>query len=81
MQTDSGGGPGGDVHSGSSGVTLRENTERPETVDVGANMLVGAKAGEMLKGTKQLLTQGSSWTNPFGDGKTSNLILDLLKIL
>ena len=29
--TDSGGGPGGDVHSGRSGVTLRENTERPET--------------------------------------------------
>jgi len=28
--TDSGGGPGGDVHSCSSGVTLRENTKRPE---------------------------------------------------
>jgi hypothetical protein len=27
---DLGGGPGGGVHSGSSGVTLRENTERPE---------------------------------------------------
>jgi UDP-N-acetylglucosamine 2-epimerase len=27
---DSGGGPGGGVHSWSSGVTLRENTERPE---------------------------------------------------
>lgn len=28
--TDSGGGPGGGAHSGSSGVMLRENTERPE---------------------------------------------------
>ncbi len=27
---DSGGGPGGGVHSGRSGLTLRENTERPE---------------------------------------------------
>jgi hypothetical protein len=27
---DSGGGPGGDMHSGGSGVTLRESTERPE---------------------------------------------------
>jgi len=58
------------VHSGCFGVTLRENTERPETV--GANMLVGAKAGEMLNGTKQLLSQGDGWKNPFGDGKASN---------
>lgn len=28
-------GLGGDVHSGSSRVTLLENTEGPETVDVG----------------------------------------------
>jgi UDP-N-acetylglucosamine 2-epimerase (non-hydrolysing) len=62
-------------------VTLRENTERPETVEVGANMLAGVRAIEMLKATKQMLSQGDGWTNPFGDGKASNLILDLLKIL
>jgi len=45
-------------------------------VDVGANVLAGANSGEMLKGTKQMLTQGNGWKNPFGDGKTSNLILD-----
>ena len=49
-------------------VTLRENTERPETVDVGANF--------MPKGTKQMLSPGDGWKNPFGDGKASNLILD-----
>jgi len=59
-------------------VTLRENTERPETVDVGANMLAGAGAIEMLKATKQMLSQGDGWKNPFGDGKTSNLILDFV---
>jgi hypothetical protein len=35
----------------------------------------------MLKATKQMLSQGDGWKNPFGDGKASNLILDLLKIL
>jgi len=62
-------------------VTLRENTERPETVEVGANMLAGASAIEMLEATKQMLSQGDDWKNLFGDGKASNLILDLLKIL
>lgn len=31
------------------GVMLLENTERPETVDVGANMLAGANSWEMLR--------------------------------
>jgi UDP-N-acetylglucosamine 2-epimerase len=39
-------------------VTLRENTERPEIVVVGANVLAGASAIEMLKATKQMLSQG-----------------------
>ena len=57
-------------------VTLRENTERPETVDVGANMLAGVNAAEMLKATRQMLSLRAGWKNPFGDGKTGILILD-----
>ncbi len=60
-------------------VTLRENTERPETMDVGANVLAGANSGEMFKETKQKLMQGNDWENPFGDGKASNLILDSIR--
>ena len=59
-------------------VTLRENTERPETVDVGANMLAGVSAIEMLKGTTQMLSKRDGWKNPFGDGKASGLILDFI---
>jgi len=44
-------------------------------------MLAGAKAGEMLKGTKQMLTQVDGLRNPFGDGKTSNLILDSIFVI
>ena len=51
---------------------LRENTERPETVDVGANLLAGVRVIEMLKATKQMLSQGDGWTSPFSDGKASN---------
>jgi len=50
-------------------------------VDVGANILAGASAIEMLKATKQMLSQGDDWKNLFGDSKASNLILDLLEIL
>ncbi len=59
-------------------VTLRDNTERPETLDVGANVLAGAEANTMLKETGQMLSKGNDWINPFGDGKASNLILDFM---
>jgi UDP-N-acetylglucosamine 2-epimerase (non-hydrolysing) len=59
-------------------VTLRENTERPETVDVGANVLAGVNAVEMLRATRQMLSKSDGWKNPFGDGKASKLILDFI---
>ncbi|MCK9566635.1 MAG: UDP-N-acetyl glucosamine 2-epimerase [Methanothrix sp.] len=64
------------MHPGSSRVTLRENTERQETVDVGANMLAGMHAIKMLKATRQMLWQSGGWKNPFGDGRAGNLIMD-----
>ena len=59
-------------------VTLRENTERPETLDVGGNILAGADANAMLKATRQMLSQGNGWMNPFGDGRAGSLILDFM---
>ncbi|MHC1688646.1 MAG: non-hydrolyzing UDP-N-acetylglucosamine 2-epimerase [Methanothrix sp.] len=59
-------------------VTMRENTERPETVDVMSNFLVGLNAAEMLKGTKQMLSRDNCWMNPFGNGQASNFIMDYL---
>lgn len=65
-------------------VTLRDNTERPETVDCGANMLAGADGDEIVKAagrmtglTKFNKSGGSLWENPFGDGKTSERIVDI----
>ncbi len=59
-------------------VTLRENTERPETVDVGSNVLAGISAIEILKATKQMLMKDNGWKNPFGDGRASKFILDVV---
>jgi UDP-N-acetylglucosamine 2-epimerase (non-hydrolysing) len=59
-------------------VTIRDNTERPETLDVGSNTLVGAKAIDMLEGTRKMLKQGNDWENPFGDGKSGRYIIDYL---
>lgn len=56
-------------------VTLRDNTERPETLEVKSNLLAGANAKAMLNGVKQMLQQGNGWKNPFGDGMASKWIL------
>ena len=45
-------------------VTLRDNTERPETLDVGSNMLAGADPGRILEAAA-LMVGKSGWQNPF----------------
>lgn len=57
-------------------VTLRDNTERPETLEVKSSILSGANAEKMLKGAKQMFKQGNVWENPFGDGQASKLIVE-----
>ena len=59
-------------------VTIRDNTERPETLDVGSNILVGANAEKMLEGARKMLGLGNGWKNPFGDGASARYIIDCL---
>ncbi|KPJ64972.1 UDP-N-acetylglucosamine 2-epimerase [candidate division WOR-1 bacterium DG_54_3] len=60
-------------------VTLRENTERPETVHVGANQIVGYNLELTLRAIKDYLKNPRSWQNPFGDGKSAQRIVKTLK--
>ncbi|MHA2335457.1 MAG: non-hydrolyzing UDP-N-acetylglucosamine 2-epimerase [Candidatus Hodarchaeales archaeon] len=60
-------------------VTLRENTERPQTIEVGSNILVGVKPNKMLEGYKQMIQRKADWANPFGDGKTGARIVEIVK--
>ena len=60
-------------------VTLRENTERPETLDVGANILAGTEPNRILEAAQISCAKNNTWTNPFGDGKTAQKIINILK--
>jgi UDP-N-acetylglucosamine 2-epimerase (non-hydrolysing) len=59
-------------------VTLRDNTERPETIDVGANILAGASSDKILDCVKIMLSHKNNWINPFGDGKAGERIVKII---
>jgi UDP-N-acetylglucosamine 2-epimerase len=56
-------------------VTLRNNTERPETVEVGANVLAGTEPDVILNCAREMLERENSWLNPFGDGRAGDRIV------
>jgi UDP-N-acetylglucosamine 2-epimerase (non-hydrolysing) len=56
-------------------VTLRDSTERPETIDVGANRLVGVDPVAIRAGAVEMADAATDWENPFGDGTASEQIL------
>jgi UDP-N-acetylglucosamine 2-epimerase (non-hydrolysing) len=60
-------------------VTLRYNTERPETLDVGSNVLAGTEPDGIVKKVDFMLNKGRGWPNPFGDGKAGQRIVELLR--
>ena len=60
-------------------VTLRYNTERPETVDVGANALAGTDPDDIVEKTEFMLNAKNKWENPFGDGKAGKRIVQILR--
>ncbi|MCJ7654285.1 MAG: UDP-N-acetylglucosamine 2-epimerase (non-hydrolyzing) [Dehalococcoidia bacterium] len=60
-------------------VTLRDNTERPETIEVGANILAGASSDKILDCVKIMLNRENNWINPFGDGKAGEKIVKVLE--
>jgi UDP-N-acetylglucosamine 2-epimerase (non-hydrolysing) len=60
-------------------VTLRANTERPETLHVGANELHPHPSPDALIQTFEVAKKKArEWQNPFGDGKTSQRVIDIV---
>ena len=57
-------------------MTLRENTERPETVEIGANMIGGVRRQTILPAIEIMLKKEPNWLNPFGDGRASEKIIN-----
>lgn len=60
-------------------VTLRDNTERPETIEVGSNVLAGAVPSKILACARQMLSNRKAWMNPYGDGRSAARIMDILE--
>lgn len=59
-------------------MTLRDKTERPETLEVGSNLLAGADSLRMAVKVRLMMEQGNGWKNPFGDGRAGEGILEHL---
>jgi len=58
-------------------ITVRDNTERPESVEVGANCIVGTEPQKIIEGVKKMLLSKKDWNNPFGKGDSAEIIMDL----
>ena len=80
MLTDSGGIQEESCVLGVPCVTLRENTERPSTLEVGANVLAGSDPGAIVAATeRQSARFDEQWElPPRWDGKAAERIVDAL---
>lgn len=58
-------------------VTIRDNTERPETIKAGVNILAGTNANSILSAAKEMSSKAHDWANPFGDGTAGEKIIDV----
>ena len=59
-------------------VTIRDSTERPETVTVGANIIAGFNPDSIVRAAGEMMRKTRSWENPFGDGKAGDRIIRVL---
>src|SRR2546426_423778 len=59
-------------------MTLRESTERPETLQIGANVLAGADPVRGLDAAGKQLGAKREWPNPYGDGTTGERIAGIV---
>ena len=55
--------------------TMRYDTERPETLAVGSNVLVGTESGKILEGVRSAAMSPRGWENPYGDGIAGKMIV------
>jgi len=81
IRTDSGGVQEESCIFGVPCVTLRNTTERPETIAVGANVMVGTGCDRIRAGMNEMVHARRVWENPYGDGRASVRIVDTCRRL
>lgn len=59
-------------------ITLRDSTERPETIEIGSNILAGTSSDRILEYVQMMLSRQNTWLNPFGDGKAGERIVGII---
>lgn len=85
VMTDSGGIQEEAPHFGKPVLVLRSETERPEAVEAGTVKVVGTDEEVIYEEATKLLTDTASYEimakaiNPYGDGKASKRIVELVK--
>ncbi|MCL7476143.1 MAG: UDP-N-acetylglucosamine 2-epimerase (non-hydrolyzing) [Methanosarcinales archaeon] len=60
-------------------VTLRDNTERPETIEAGSNIIAGTSPEKIQDSVRQMVKAKKKWANPFGDGRAGEKIIGILE--
>ena len=61
-------------------VTLRDVTERPETVEAGSNLIAGCEPAAISRAVKTVISQGCDWEPPL-EYRVQNVSGKVLKIL
>jgi len=59
-------------------ITIRNNTERPETVDMGSNMIAGIEMKSVIPAIEKMLNAKRNWHQPYGDGASGKKIVEIL---
>lgn len=77
--TDSGGVQEETCILGNPCVTLRDNTERPETIEVGSNVLAGTIPEDIVDSVSIMFNKERDGDNPFGDGTSGKKIIKILE--
>ncbi len=60
-------------------ITMRDETEWVETIQMGANILSGTISENILKSSIYMQNSKRDWENPFGDGCATQRILNLIE--
>jgi|AntRauTorckE6833_2_1112554.scaffolds.fasta_scaffold00289_10 UDP-N-acetylglucosamine 2-epimerase (non-hydrolysing) len=61
-------------------VTVRDNTERAATIEVGANRLSQCDPDSVVCAVTEAIEADAEWENPYGDGDAAERILDALPV-
>ena len=60
-------------------ITIRNSTERPETLNIGCNILSRVKNKKLYVDAIKMINRKNSWRNPYGNGKASEKSYYIIK--